>query len=278
MPKPTKASLAALTPKKAPKKSLKNGARKPAKKSANNPAPEFATKSAKSAKTNSLHKPFHHPNSPHAPAITHLAAADPVLATVIAEVGPCLLKARADGTHFDAVVRAIIFQQLSGKAATTIHTRLLAHFGARHPTPAELLAAHDEPLRAAGVSRQKIGYLRDLATRAADPAFAMDTLHNCDDARIHDTLTAVKGIGPWTAQMFLLFRLGRPDVWPTGDLGIRNAVKKAWRLRTDPTPKHLEKLAKSWSPYRSVAAWYLWRSLDNPAVPVPRQSDAPGPW
>ena len=216
--------------------------------------------------------------SPHAKAIAHLTSADPVLATVIAQVGPCLLKARADGTHFDAVVRAIIFQQLSGKAATTIHTRMLAHFGNRHPTPAELLAAEDDHLRAAGVSRQKIGYLRDLAARAADPAFAIDTLHDHDDDRIRTTLTAVKGIGPWTAQMFLLFRLGRPDVWPTGDLGIRNAVKKAWRLRTDPTPKHLEKLAKSWSPYRSVAAWYLWRSLDNPAVPVPRQSDAPGPW
>jgi DNA-3-methyladenine glycosylase II len=215
---------------------------------------------------------------PHDAAVAHLSAADPVLAAVIARVGPCGLRARSDGTHFDAVVRAIIFQQLSGKAATTIHNRMVAHFGNRHPTPAELLAAADEPLRAAGISRQKLGYLRDLAGRAADPGFGLDALHEAEDALVVETLTAVKGVGPWTAQMFLLFRLGRGDVWPTGDLGIRNAVKKAWRMRTDPTPAKLEKLARKWSPYRSVASWYLWRSLDEPEKVVPRQSDAPGPW
>ena len=219
------------------------------------------------------------PDRPHAPAVRHLTRADPVLARIIATVGPCRLEPRAEGTHFDAIVRAIVYQQLSGKAASTIHGRVHDHFGGRAPTPHELLATPDEPLRAAGLSRQKLAYLRDLATRVVEGALPIDRLHELDDDAIVAALTSVKGVGKWTAQMFLMFRLGRPDVLPDLDLGIQNAIQKAYGLAKRPAPKQVLEIGARWSPHATVASWYLWRSLDV-ATPdgkpkVVRQGDAP---
>jgi DNA-3-methyladenine glycosylase II len=172
----------------------------------------------------------------HRKAINHLKKADPVMAGVIAVVGRCDLEPRADGTHFDAVMRSIIFQQLSGQAAGTIHRRLKDLFGGRDPTPKELLRTSDEKLRAIGLSRQKTAYLKDLATRVSTGSFPMDTLDDLADDQIIEALTAVKGVGRWTAQMFLMFRLGRPDVLPDLDLGIQKGIKRAYGLRKHPLP------------------------------------------
>ena len=197
-------------------------------------------------------------------AIRHLRRADPVLARIIDRVGPCTLQPREEGTHFDEILRAIVYQQLSGKAAATIHRRILALYGDRPPTPAELLATPDEPLRAAGLSRQKLGYLRDLATRASDGEVPFDRLHELADAEIIEALTRVKGVGRWTVQMFLMFKLGRPDVLPDLDLGIQNAIQRAYGLRNRPTPKQVLELGACWSPHATIASWYLWRSLELP--------------
>ena len=196
-------------------------------------------------------------------AIEHLRRTDPVLARIIERVGPCTLEPRAEGTHFDAIVRAIVYQQLSGKAAATIHRRVMEHYGGRNPTPAELLATPDEPLRAAGLSRQKLGYLRDLAQRASEDV-DFDRLHELEDAAIVEALTSVKGVGKWTAQMFLMFRLGRPDVLPDLDLGIQNAIQRAYGLRSRPSPKQVLEIGARWSPHATIASWYLWRSLELP--------------
>lgn len=199
----------------------------------------------------------------HRKAIDHLKRVDPALAGVIARVGPCRLVVRSDGTHFDALLRAIVYQQLSGKAAATIHGRLCAIYGGRSPTPAELLATPDESLRAAGLSRQKIGYARDLASHAVAGTLPLDAIDTMPDDAVIETLVAVKGIGRWTAHMFLLFRLGRPDVLPDLDLGIQNAIQRAYHLRRRATPKDVLRIGDRWRPYASIASWYLWRSLDN---------------
>ncbi|MEJ7811149.1 MAG: DNA-3-methyladenine glycosylase [Gemmatimonadaceae bacterium] len=201
----------------------------------------------------------------HRKAIVHLKRADPALARVIERVGPCRLEARAVGTHFDAVARAIIYQQLSGKAAGTIHGRFHGLYGDRPPTPAEVLATPLETLRSVGLSRQKIGYLRDLAERVASGALPIDSLHELGDDEIMGALTGVRGVGRWTAQMFLMFRLGRPDVLPDLDLGIRKAIMLAYGMRAMPTSKQVAEVGVRWSPYATVASWYLWRSIDEPA-------------
>ena len=195
-------------------------------------------------------------------AVMRLKRADPVLREVIERVGPCRFAARAEGTHFDALVRAILYQQLSGKAAATIHGRLRDHFGGRDPLPPELLAAPEPALRAAGVSRQKLGYLRDLARHAVDGSLPLDRVESLDDDAVIDALVAVKGVGRWTAQMFLMFRLGRPDVLPELDLGVQKGIQLAYGLRTLPTPKDVLRIGAPWAPYRSVASWYMWRLLD----------------
>ncbi|MDQ6718732.1 MAG: DNA-3-methyladenine glycosylase [Gemmatimonadota bacterium] len=198
---------------------------------------------------------------------------DPVMAEVIAAVGKCDLVPRADGTHFDAVMRAIIFQQLSGQAAGTIHRRFKELFGGKDPTPKELLRTSDEKLRAVGLSGQKTRYLKDLATRVESGDFAIDTLDGLSDDGIIEALTAVKGVGRWTAQMFLMFRLGRPDVLPDLDLGIQKGVMRAYRLRKHPPPKRVAKIGAKWAPYRTIASWYLWRLLDtDKPVKIPRSS------
>lgn len=200
-------------------------------------------------------------------AIRHLKRADPVLAEVIQRVGPCRLSPRTDGTHFDALVRAIVYQQLSGKAAATIHGRLQGLFGGRSPTPAELLATSEETLRGAGLSRQKLSYLKDFASKVESGAVPIDELQigGLDDHEIIEHLIQVKGIGRWTVQMFLIFRLGRLDVLPELDLGVQNAIKRAYRMRKQPGPKDVRRIGAKWAPYSSVACWYLWRSLEVPA-------------
>ncbi len=195
--------------------------------------------------------------------VAYLSHADPRLAAVIDAVGACRFAPRAEGTHFEAVVRVIVFQQLSGKAAGTIHGRLHALYGGRAPDPAELLVTTDEALRGAGVSRQKIGYLRDLASRVVTGDVPLDHIETLDDAAALEALTRVKGVGRWTAQIFLMFRLGRPDVLPELDLGIQKGVQRAYELAALPTPAAVARIGERWAPWRTVAAWYLWRSLDN---------------
>jgi DNA-3-methyladenine glycosylase II len=198
------------------------------------------------------------------PAIPHLRQADPILGRIIDRVGKLPPGPRTDGTHLGALARAIVFQQLSGKAAGTIHGRFEALYGGRAPTPEELLATPDEKLRAAGLSRAKTLYLKDLAARAADGTVPVDRLHELGDDALMEALTSVKGIGKWTAQMFMMFRLGRPDVLPDLDLGVRIAVQLAYNLKRMPTPKEVLARGAAWTPYASFAAWYLWRSLELP--------------
>jgi DNA-3-methyladenine glycosylase II len=204
-------------------------------------------------------------------AVTHLKKVDPVMARVIERVGRYKGWPESGGTHFDAVARSIVFQQLSGKAAGTIHGRFHGLYGGRPPLPSELATTPDEQLRAAGLSRQKSAYLKDLGSRVASGELPIETLHELTDDEIVAALTQVKGIGRWTAQMFLMFRLGRPDVLPDLDLGIQKGIQRAYRLRKLPTPERVKKIGTKWAPYRSVASWYLWRYLDT-AVTVPRSS------
>ena len=196
-------------------------------------------------------------------AVRHLKRADPVLAEIVARVGPCRLTVRHDVPHFAAITSSIIYQQLSGKAAGTILRRVRDIYFGEFPTAEQLLATPDEPLRAAGLSRQKLGYLRDLAAKAASGAVPFDRLDAMSDDEVIDALTSIKGIGTWTAQMFLMFRLGRPDVLATGDLGIQNAIHRAWRMRKRPAPAKVATIGAKWAPYRTVACWYLWRSLEG---------------
>jgi DNA-3-methyladenine glycosylase II len=198
------------------------------------------------------------------PAIPHLKQADPILGRIIDRVGQLPPGPRSEGTHLGALARAIVYQQLSGKAAGTIHGRFEALYGGRAPTPEELLATPDEQLRAAGLSRAKTLYLKDLAARAIAGTVAVDQLHELGDDALMEALTSVKGIGKWTAQMFMMFRLGRPDVLPDLDLGVRIAVQLAYNLRRMPTPQEVLTRGAAWSPYSSFAAWYLWRSLELP--------------
>ena len=198
-------------------------------------------------------------------AVSHLKKVDPTMARLIADVGPCRYAVKNFGTHFDALCRSIIYQQLSTKAANTIHGRFLDLFPDRHPTPEALTRLSEETLRGVGLSRQKLNYLRDLAQRVHTGALPLDHLDELPDQEIIDYLVQVKGIGVWTAQMFLMFRLGRLDVLPDLDLGIRNAIKKAYRVRGVPNGKRIQKIGAPWRPYASVACWYLWRSLDGPA-------------
>jgi DNA-3-methyladenine glycosylase II len=192
-------------------------------------------------------------------ALTYLAAADPVLARIIAEVGE--FKPRSGEPSFEMLARSIVFQQLAGKAALAIWNRLLTRAGSPL-TPAAVLALRTPTLRKIGLSKQKASYLRDLAKRTASGEIDFSKLDSLSDEEVIATLTAVKGIGVWTAHMFLMFALRRPNILPVGDFGIRSAMKKHYRMRDLPSPKRMQKIAKTWHPYCSVACWYLWRSLD----------------
>jgi DNA-3-methyladenine glycosylase II len=191
-----------------------------------------------------------------------LARRDPVLRDLMRVHGPCGLADSQHSDPFRALISAIISQQLSTKAAATIKARLDALAGGPL-TPARVAAISDEALRGVGLSRQKIAYVRDLCQRVISGELALDKLDAMSDDDVVAALTSVKGIGRWTAEMFLMFRLHRPDVLPVGDLGIVKAVQRAYRMRTVPSPERLTKLGEQWRPYRSVACWYLWASLDN---------------
>ena len=197
----------------------------------------------------------------------HLAAADPVLAGLIAAGGPLPLEPDGRGRPaelYGALVRSIAGQQLSVKAAASIFRRLLERFGGHTPAPEEILADDPEELRAAcGFSRAKVAYLRSLAGHVVDGDLHLDRLAELPDEEVIAELTAVKGIGEWTAQMFLMFTLHRPDVLPVGDLGVRNAAMRLYALDAPPTPAELTRMAEPWRPHRTRACLYLWRSLDN---------------
>jgi methylated-DNA-[protein]-cysteine S-methyltransferase len=197
-------------------------------------------------------------------AIAHLRAADPTLARLIDAVGPFRLDLRKTASVFGALSEAIVYQQLSGKAAATIYGRVCALFPRRKPTPEGILRLSDAKLRGAGLSRAKVLALRDLAkrtTRGEVPTLAQ--VRRMPDDAIVERLTAVRGIGRWTAEMLLIFRLGRPDVFPVDDFGVRKGFALTFGKRTLPAPKDLEKIGARWRPYRTVASWYLWRALDT---------------
>jgi DNA-3-methyladenine glycosylase II len=200
----------------------------------------------------------------HAKAIAHLTSVDPVLGRWIAAAGPCSLSRERRGTHFAAVARSIIYQQLSGKAAATIHGRFEGLYGGRTPEPHELVKTPDTRLRGVGLSGRKAEYLKGLASDVLTGRVPMHALDDLDDHAVIEALTTVRGVGEWTAQMFLMFRLGRPDVLPTLDLGVQTAIKRLYRLRKHPTPQRVETIGAKWAPYRTVASWYLWRVVDDP--------------
>jgi DNA-3-methyladenine glycosylase II len=185
---------------------------------------------------------------------------DPRLGALIKRVGRCRLPDTRAGDPFHHLVRAIMSQQLSGKAADTIHRRVIDLVGgAGRMTPARLLAADPLALRTAGVSHPKISYLRDLAEHVQDGRLDLPALEHQPDEDVVVAITAVKGLGRWSAEMFLMFRLNRPDVFPVADLGIVKGVQKLFGMKSRPAPRTMTRLAEPWRPYRSVAAWYLWR-------------------
>jgi len=200
----------------------------------------------------------------HARAIAHLSEADPVLGAWIAEAGPCSLVRERQGTHFAAIARSIVYQQLSGKAAGTIHSRFEALYGDGPPEPQAVARTPDAKLRAVGLSARKAEYVKGLATDVLMGRVPVDELERLDDRAVIEALTQVRGIGEWTAQMFLMFRLGRQDVLPVLDLGVQTAIKRLYGLRSHPSPQRVEKIGAKWAPYRTVASWYLWRVVDDP--------------
>jgi len=197
-------------------------------------------------------------------AVQELSQADPTLAGIIRRIGPCQLSMGRRNHYFATLVEAIIYQQLAGKAAAAILARFRSLFPSRRfPTPEQIHAMSESQLRAAGLSPQKIAYLKDLASRMLDGSFHFRGLSGMEDERVIRHLTQVKGVGRWTAEMFLIFTLGRPDVLPLDDLGIRKAVQRAYGFRALPSARTLERMGRRWRPYRSVAAWYLWASVDG---------------
>ncbi len=198
-------------------------------------------------------------------AVRHLEGVDPVIAEVIAKAGPCTLELRSAGSHFDALVRSIVYQQLSGKAAATIHGRVKALFTSESSLPEQIAAAEHDSLRSAGLSNQKARYLKNLAEHTLNGSLPTEMLHDLTDGEIVEALTQVKGIGRWSAQMFLMFRLGRPDVLPDLDLGVQKGIQRAYRMRKLPRPQKVLEVGAKWAPYRTIASWYMWRVLELPA-------------
>jgi len=188
---------------------------------------------------------------------------DPVLGAAIKQIGPCGMADRQRKDHLTALTGAIVSQQLSTKAAATIFGRFVALFPDAQIHAPAIHQLSDQTLRGVGFSSQKVGYLRDLCARLADGRLVLEELDVLDDELVIERLTAVKGFGRWTAEMFLMFRLHRPDVLPVGDLGIVNAIQRLYKLRARPDPKRILKLGEAWRPYRSVACWYLWQTLRN---------------
>jgi DNA-3-methyladenine glycosylase II len=197
----------------------------------------------------------------------HLAAADPVMAELIDRFGELSIEARRRRRPaldaYGTLLRSVVGQQLSAKAAATIYGRVLDLFGGSTPTPAELLEVAPERLRDAGLSGRKVEYVRDLASHVLSGELELERLDTLADEEVIGEITAIRGFGVWSAQMFLMFFLERPDVLPTGDLGIRNAVKGAYELGEVPAPAELERIAEPWRPHRTLACVYLWESLAN---------------
>src|SRR5437588_3574018 len=196
-------------------------------------------------------------------ALIHLKNSDEILASIITRVGPCQIAYR-DPT-FEALARSIVFQQLSTKAALTIYSRLEEAAGGK-VTPEAIRDLSIGEMRTAGLSKQKIGYIRDLAEHALAGTLDFNRLPDLSDEQIIETLTDIKGVGVWTAHMFLIFALRRANILPVGDLGVRTAIQRAYKKRVLPKPKDIEKIARNWHPYCSIASWYLWRSLEFPRV------------
>ena len=190
----------------------------------------------------------------------HLLRADPVMRRIVERVGPYRLELR--GSAYQSLLRALLYQQLAGAAASAIERRFLAIFGDRIPEPEELLATSREEMRAAGISRQKAGYLHSLAEHAQSGALADRWLRRGSDDEVIERVTQVKGVGRWTADMLLMFCLGRPDILPVGDLGVQRTMKDAYGLDSLPDAPTMEQIAEPWRPYRSAGSWYLWRSAD----------------
>jgi DNA-3-methyladenine glycosylase II len=192
-------------------------------------------------------------------ALGHLKKSDPILAAIIERVGPCRME--FSPPEFHSLAEAIVYQQLNGKAAITIFKRFTALTG-EPVTPQGILKLTDAQLRSVGLSKQKSSYLKDMSERTVRGDLDFSRLHEMTDDEVIKHLTQVKGVGVWTAHMFLMFTLRRPDVLPTGDYGIQAAMKRHYKKRRMPKPEQMEKIAKAWRPYRSVACWYLWRSLE----------------
>ena len=196
-------------------------------------------------------------------ATNHLKKSDPVLRAIIERVGPCRME--FGPAEFGSLAEAIVYQQLNGRAAVTIWKRFAAVAG-EPVTPEGILKLSDEQLRGVGLSKQKSAYLKDLAAKTAAGLLDFSKLPDLPDEEVIKHLIQVKGIGVWTAHMFLIFSLRRPNVLPTGDYGVQMAVKKHYNKRKPPKPKDMEKIARAWEPYRSIACWYMWRSLDIKTV------------
>jgi len=188
---------------------------------------------------------------------------------VVDRVGPCRLAPESPTSLFAALLRSIIYQQLHGRSAARIHARVLALFpDVRNPVPTQLQVISDEALRSAGLSRGKLAALRDLAEHGISGRLpTVATAGRMTDEELVTLLSSVRGIGPWTVQMLLIFHLGRPDVWPTGDFGVRSAVQKLWRRRARPDEQFMQRVGRAWRPWRSVASWYLWRSHELDPLP-----------
>jgi DNA-3-methyladenine glycosylase II len=198
-------------------------------------------------------------------AEAHLASVDPVLAELIAEHGPYKPRPGEDAAY-EWLVRTILFQQLAGSAARAIQRKWYALYsddGQRAPTPQEVLDTSDEEFHESGVSRQKAGYLRDLAAHVADDRLDFGALASMTDDEVIRALTAVRGVGEWSAHMFMLFYMGRPDVLPVGDYGVRHGVQIAYGLDEIPTPARVREIAAPWAPFRSVGSWYMWRATER---------------
>ncbi|MBI1951770.1 MAG: DNA-3-methyladenine glycosylase 2 family protein [Acidobacteria bacterium] len=196
-----------------------------------------------------------------------LAEADPRLGRLIADVGPCRLAIEALQSPFQALAEAIVYQQLTGKAAATILGRVVDRFRPkRFPSPQDILRTADDRLRAAGLSRAKVAAIKDLAARTLDGTVpSLAALRKMQEEEIVTRLTAIRGVGRWTVEMLLIFRLGRPDVLPAGDYGIRKGFARAFGTRALPTPQQVLRRGDRWRPHRTVASWYLWRALDSAA-------------
>ncbi len=214
----------------------------------------------------------------YARARRHLMRRDPILGAAIKSIGACGMADRQRKDHLSALVGAIVSQQLSTKAAATIFGRFVALFpDSEIPDAAAIAAQSDAVLRSVGLSGQKVGYLRDLSARLMDGRLRLEELDALPDAEVIERLVAVKGFGRWTAEMFLMFRLHRPDVLPSGDLGIVVAIQRLYRLRKRPDAKRVLKIGEAWKPYRSVASWYLWQTLKNEPLSKAAGSPAPSP-